>query len=64
MGFLPQYTNPDMSAFVVCASCGHTEEHADEHTARAGGWTGLSIDGVVGHANQSEWNGVCPDCSD
>jgi hypothetical protein len=53
-----------MSVFVVCSQCGDTEEYTDEHAARSDGWAELSIDGVVGPANQSEWTGVCPDHSE
>lgn len=52
-----------MSVFVVCENCGRTEEFSDEHAARSSGWADLYIDGVVGPANQSEWNGRCPDCA-
>jgi hypothetical protein len=52
-----------MSVFVVCSQCGYTEEYTDEHAARSDDWTELSIDGVVGPANQSEWTGLCPDHS-
>ncbi|MFC6960689.1 hypothetical protein [Halocatena marina] len=53
-----------MSSFIVCSRCGTTESYADEHVARSEGWTNLSIDGVVGPANQSEWAGLCPECSE
>lgn len=53
-----------MSVFIVCSECEKSEEYADEHAARSDGWTELSIDSVVGPANQSEWTGLCPDCSE
>jgi hypothetical protein len=53
-----------MNVDVVCAECSETERFEDEHAARSEGWTDLRIDGVVGPANQSEWTGRCPVCSD
>jgi len=53
-----------MSVDVVCSECGTSDRYEDEHEARTDGWTALRIDGIVGPANQSEWTGRCPDCSD
>ncbi|WP_254545850.1 hypothetical protein [Halomarina pelagica] len=52
-----------MSVFVICDNCGRGAEFVDEHEARAEGWRNLRIEGVVGPANRSEWNGRCPDCA-
>jgi len=53
-----------MSAFVICTECGRGGQYGDEHGARNDGWEDLSIDGVVGPGNESEWAGHCPECSD
>ncbi|WP_330632250.1 hypothetical protein [Halocatena halophila] len=53
----------DVPCFVVCTDCGKSDSYADRHAARRDDWHELSIDGVVGPADQSEWYGLCPECS-
>jgi hypothetical protein len=50
-----------MSVYVACDRGSRSDRYDGEHAARADGWAELSIDGVVGPADQSEYRGLCPD---